>query len=163
MKIRNVMKICIVLGFALWLTAFWSVNVLSVESSSKTAVNKELQKDVGMPVLDGDLWQKMTQDDKIAFIWGVWTVVSIENYLMDKYPQLRIENFSAKVIEASRKTPKTADEIVALIDTYYRTNPDEIEKPVVGVLWDVMIKPGIETGIAGRPLKGANKPEGEMK
>ena len=155
MKTGNVLKVCIALAVTFWLMAGWSGNVLAAGSPGETAVSKEMEKDIGMPILDGDLWQKMTQDDKIAFIWGCWHVVSIERYLMDKYPQLKTENFSAKVIEASRKskTPKTANDLVAMIDAYYQANSDEIEKPVIAVLWDIRIKPNIETGIAGRPLK----------
>ncbi len=153
MKAPRVLKVCIAVAAALWLTSCLSLNVLAAESHGEKAVNKELEKDLGMPVLDGDLWQKMTHDDKIAFIWGMWTVVSMEHYLMDKYPQLKVESLSAKIIEASHKTQKTANEVVALIDGYYQANPDEIEKPVLGMLWDDLIKPNITTGIAGRPLK----------
>ena len=153
MSTRIVLKVCIAVVIAFWLIPCWSFNVLAAESRGQAAVSKELEKDIGLPILDGDLWQKMTQDDKIAFVWGFWTVVSIEHYLMDKYPDLRKENFSAKVIDATHKKTKTANEVVALIDTYYKANPDEIEKPVAGVLWDEMIKPNITTGIAGRPLK----------
>ena len=153
MERRRVSKICIMVAVLFWLIPCWVLPSGAAESRGEAAVSKELQKDIGMPVLVGSLWQKMTPDDKIAFVWGFFTVIAMEHYLMDRHPQLRTENFSAKVIEASRKTPKTANEIVALIDAYYRANPDEIEKPVVAVLWDDMIKPNITTGIAGRPLK----------
>ncbi len=153
MKAPRVLKVCIAVAVALWLMSWLSLNVLAAESRGEKAVNKELEKDVGMPILDGDLWQKMTHDDKIAFVWGFWHVVSMEHYLMDKYPQLKVENFSAKIIEASHKAPNTTDEVVALIDTYYQKNPDEIKKPVVGVIWDEMVMPNIKAGIAGRPLR----------
>jgi hypothetical protein len=153
MKKRGASKICILAAVSFWLIACWSLAVFAAESPGEKAVNKELEKDVGMPVLAGDLWQKMTHDDKIAFVWGFWTVITMEHYLMDKYPSLRTENFSAKVIEASHKARKTANEIVTLIDAYYRANPDEVRKPVVAVVWDEMTKPNITTGIAGRPLK----------
>ena len=45
------------------------------------------------------------------------------------------------------------NEVVARIDKFYSTNPDELEKPVMSVLWETSIKPNIKTGIAGRPLK----------
>ena len=152
MKVPSPLNVFIVAVVSLLLATFLSLNVLAAESRGGAAVHKEMEKDIGMPMLEGDSWQKMTRDEKLAFVWGFWHVVSIEHYLIDKYPQLKTENFSAKVIEATHKTPKTADEVVALIDAYYQANPDELEKPVVGVLWDEMIKPNIMTGIAGRPL-----------
>ncbi len=153
MKTPSVMRVCIVVTLSCWLVNCLPGNILAAEGRGSVAIGKELEKNVGMPILDGDLWQKMTHDDKVAFIWGFWHVVEIEWYLMDKYPDLKKENFSAKVIEASDKKPLTIGEIVALIDKYYQANPDEIEKPVIGVLWDGTIKPNIKTGINDRPLK----------
>ena len=153
MKKRSILKVCITGIVSVWLITCLSSSVLAAASHAETAVNKELEKDIGMPILDGDLWLKMTHDDKVAFVWGLWHVVSIEHYLMNKYPELKRDNFSAKIIEGSKKTQLTMNQIVSLIDNYYRTNPDEVEKPVVGVLWDEMIKPNIKVGIAGRSLK----------
>ena len=152
MKKGGALRLCIVVLIPFWLITCWSLNV-SAAGPGEKAVDREMEKDVGMPVLNGDLWQKMTHDDKVAFLWGFWSVVTMEHYLADKYPQLKTENFSAKVTEASHKARKTANEIVALVNAYYQANPEEIKKPVVAVLWDDMIKPNITTGIAGRPLK----------
>ncbi len=152
MKAYSPLRFFIMVLALLWLTVFLLPNVSAEESRGAKDVKKELEKDIGMPILAGNLWQQMTHDDKIAFVWGFFHVVSIENYLVEKYPQLKTENFSAKVIEASHKTPKTANEVVALVDAYYQKNPAEIKKPVIGVLWDEMIKPNITTGVAGLPL-----------
>jgi hypothetical protein len=45
------------------------------------------------------------------------------------------------------------NDIVPKIDNFYKTNPDKLNMSVTGVLWDIMIKPNIKTGIAGRPLE----------
>jgi len=45
------------------------------------------------------------------------------------------------------------EKVIAQVDDYYAANPKEIETPVTNVIWDLMIKPNIKTGIAGRPLK----------
>jgi hypothetical protein len=153
MKKRGALKVLIAVAIAVSIAAYLGLNVLAAESPGEKAVHKDLEQGIGMPILDGELWQKMTQDDKVSFIWGFWHAVSIEHYLMGKYPELKRDNFSAKVIEASGNKPLTMTEIISLIDKYYQTSPDEIEKPVVGVLWDELIKGNIKTGINGRPLK----------
>ena len=153
MKKPFVVYACIVAFLPFVLIASLSHFACAAESSGEKAVNKELEKDIGMPILDGDLWAKMSSDSKVAFVWGVWHVVSIEHYLMGKYPDLKRENFSAKVMEGSAKKPMTMNEMVALIDKYYQTNPDEKEKPVIAVIWTLIVKPNVRTGIDGRPLK----------
>ena len=152
MKKPHIVSICIVI-LSLIFIACLSLGVFAAEPAGEKAVNKELEKDVGMPILDGDLWVKMAPDSKVAFVWGVWHVASIEHYLMDKYPDLKRDNFSAKLIEGSSKAPMTMNEVVALIDKYYQANPDQIEKPVIAVIWSQIVKPNIATGIDGRALK----------
>jgi len=132
-----------------------SLNVVAEEATPKQqaareAISKELNQTLGMPILKGDLWQKMSHDEKVAFVWGFGHVVSIEQYLMEKYPELKREGFVAKVIEGMSNTPM--NEVIAKVDTYYQAHPDEIDKPVTSVMWDTMIRPNIKTGIAGRQL-----------
>lgn len=132
-----------------------SFDVLAAEKSpeqkaDRKAMEKGLQESLGVPVLTGDLWQKMTHDSKVAFIWGFGHVVTIENNLMDKYPELKRDSFVAKVVEGMADIPM--NDVVARVDQYYSANPDKIKEPVTNVIWDTMIKPNIKTGIAGHPL-----------
>ncbi len=120
------------------------------QKADRAAMEKGLQDSLGMPVLTGDLWQKMTHDSKVAFIWGFGHVVTIEQHLMDKYPELKRDSFVPKVVEGMANIPM--NEVVARVDMYYSANPDKIKEPVTKVIWDTMIKPNIKTGIAGRPL-----------
>lgn len=111
-----------------------------------------------MPLCKGTHWQRATIDAKVAFIWGAAHVVLIENILMQEVPELKVENFSAKVAESRRArvsagTAMTIKEVVQTIDQFYKDHPDKLETPVLKVLWDIGIKPNLKTGIAGRPLK----------
>jgi hypothetical protein len=101
-------------------------------------------------VLTGDLWVKMTNDSKVAFIWGAGQVVDIEQELMEKYPELKRDSFVTKVVEGMSDIP--INDIIATIDAYYTDNPGSLHMPVMAVIWDTMIKPNIRTGIAGQPL-----------
>ena len=153
MKKASIVRLSIIVTLSLIFIVCLSLTAFAAGTTEEKAVNKELEKDVGMPILDGDLWVKMTPDSKMAFVWGVWHVVSMEHYLMGKYPALKTANFSAKVIEGSSKKPMTMNEVVALIDRYYEANPDEIGKPVIAVIWSSIVRPNIKTGINGRALK----------
>jgi len=147
--------ICLVVFLLLGFTGY-SFVVMAEEISpqqkiDRKAVEKGLDESLGMPVLKGDLWMKMTHDEKVAFIWGFGHVVSIEYYLMEKFPGLKRDSFVAKAVVGMDNTPM--NEVVARVDRYYDMHPDDIGKPVTSVLWDTMIRPNIRTGIAGQPLK----------
>ncbi len=150
---KQISKSTIILaaGAVFWLVS-GSIYLIAAEKG-REAVSSELTKSVGMPILTGETWQKMDHETKVAFLWGFWHSVAIDNYLSDKYPELDKDDFSSKVMEASEKSPKTLNQDVADIDDYYQKNPDQLQKPVIAVFWDKEIKPNITTGIAGRPLK----------
>jgi hypothetical protein len=102
-------------------------------------------------LLKGTTWVQMMPESKLAFIWGMGHVAEIEQELMKRHPELDVENFSAKIIEGMADVPM--NNIVEAVDEYYETNPDKLQEHVVKVIWDVIIKPNIQTGIAGQPLK----------
>jgi hypothetical protein len=153
MKRFTWVQICILffvcIGVAVWTTHS------SGQAKDAAAVEKEMG-DV-MPLLKGQQWQKLDPNSKVAFIWGAAHVILLEHVLMENIPELRRENFSAKVVEARAArvkagTAMTINETISAIDQYYKEHPDQLETPVLTVIWNT-IKPSLKTGIAGRPLK----------
>ena len=136
--------------------AGWTTPASGQGAKDSGAVAKEAEK--YMPLCKGVQWQKMDANAKVAFIWGAAHVILIENVLMQEIPELRRENFSAKVVEARRArvsagTAMTINQMISAIDQYYKEHPDQLEVPVMRVIWDVGVKPNLKTGIAGAPLK----------
>jgi hypothetical protein len=155
MKRHKLIPLCIVfllfIGFA-----GWAAHVSGQQKVDEGVVQKESER--YMPLLKGDYWQKMSANSKVSFIWGVAHVVLIEAVLMEQAPELKRESFVTKVVEAraartAAGTRLTINQIIDIIDQYYKDHPDKLEVPVMKVIWDLMIKPNIKTGIAGRPLK----------
>ena len=141
----------LLLGFTGYSFVVMAEEISPQQQIDRKAVEKGLDESLGMPVLKGDLWKKMTHDEKVAFIWGFGHVVSIEHSLMEKFPELKRDSFIAKAVVGMDNTPM--NKVVDRVDRYYEMHPEDLAKPVTSVLWDTMIKPNIKTGIAGRPLK----------
>ena len=119
----------------------------ATEESVAEAVARE------MPVLKGDQWVTMDENSKVAFVWGAGHVVTIEEVIMEKYPDQKRDTFVTKVVEAASNSPMTMSQIVAMVDKFYQDNPDKTDTPVMAVIWETMVKPNIKTGIAGETLK----------
>lgn len=126
------------IGFAL---VFLAMTILPAATVSATDAK----------LLRGDVWQSMTPDEKVAFLWGAGQVVLVENAIMEQIPELKVENFSAKVAEAGSNDIVLSD-LVVRIDSYYDLYPEKNNMPVMHVIWDTAIKPKLKTGIAGHPL-----------
>jgi len=134
----------------------WTTHASGQPKQSEAEVQKEAEK--YMPLCKGVQWQKMDPNAKVAFMWGVAHVILIEAVLMEEIPELRTENFSAKIVEARRarvsaSTAMTINQIISTIDQHYKDHPDQLELPVLRVIWDGWVKPNLKTGIGGRPLK----------
>jgi hypothetical protein len=155
MKRFKWIQICI-LFFVCIGVGVWATHASGQQKVDETTVANEMEK--VMPLLKGEQWLKLDSHSKVAFIWGAAHVILIENVLMEEIPELRRENFSAKVAEAREAQVKagkarTINEIVSAIDQYYKEHPDQLGTPVLGVIWNVGVKPHLKTGINGRPLK----------
>jgi hypothetical protein len=155
MKRPKLIQICLLFLLCIGV-AGWTTHTSGQAGKDANAVTKEMEKT--MPLLKGEQWQKIDSNAKVAFIWGAAHVILIEKILMEEIPELKRENFSAKVVEARTAKAQagptmTINEIVSAIDQYYKEHPDQLGTPVMAVIWNVGVKPYLKTGIAGRPLK----------
>lgn len=107
------------------------------------------QSDV--PVLKGDLWTTASQDSKVAFVWGMCSMIEVERIVMMRIPGLKVRNVSAVAAEGLQNVPM--NDIVRAVDEYYKANPGNLDVPVLKIIWDTMVKPKVKTGVAGRPLQ----------
>ena len=124
--------------------------VINTGVFAEETISKAIERE--MPVLKGDQWLTMDENAKVAFIWGAGHVVTIEEVIMEKYPDQKRDTFVTKVVEASTNSPMTMSQVAAMIDKFYQDNPDKTDTPVMMVIWDTMVKPNIKSGIAGKQL-----------
>ena len=124
-----------------------------VLSSRAEDLMKQVEKE--MPVLKGDTWIKMSHDEKISFIWGAGHIISIEEVLARDNPDLKKSNaFVNKIMEANNNKPMTMSEVAKFVDAYYQANPDNLDKPVIEVIWYGTVVPRTETtGESGKSVK----------
>ena len=120
---------------------------LAAGEKTPSDLSKELQE---MPVLTGKQWQTLRHDTKIAFIWGIGHVVTIEENVMQRHPELKRQGFTAKLAEGLRGVPM--DAIIQDIDAFYQKNPEDLDLPVMRVIWSQLVRPKLKTGIADQPL-----------
>ena len=130
-----------------WILTFVLICMLLAAWSSNVSAKEEIKA----PLLTGNTWITMSQDQKTAYIWGAGDIIDLEQEIMEIYPELKRDSFVSKAVEGIGDV--TINDIVSTVDSYYRVNPDKINLSVIRVVWDTMIKPNIKTGIAGKPLR----------
>ena len=158
MKRSRLIQILVLLALSMGFV-FWTINASAQGATGQTPMEKEAEQ--YMPLLKGDQWLKLDPNSKVAFIWGAAHVILIENILMLEFPELKVENFSAKVHESRTARQKagtplskmTINEAIRQIDEFYKNNPGKRDVSVMRVIREVGIKPHAKSNIAGRPLK----------
>jgi len=143
---KEVLRFCLVLSL---LAGLAGVNAFGADEKTPSDLTKELKE---MPVLTGTQWQTLQPDTKIAFIWGIGHVVTIEENVLQRHPELRKQGFVAKLAEGLRGV--SMNSIIQEIDGYYQKYPEDLDLPVMRVIWSQLVKPKLKTGIADRPLSG---------
>ena len=121
----------IVLTFGILLlvvgVARWSV-IEAAESSSQ--------------LLAGELWQQMSADTKVAYIWGIGNLVEYERALMVT-PPAESKSFFPLLIKGLSGKP--INDVVRQIDAYYQTHPDERQRPVMDAMFQAVVIPSLRT------------------
>lgn len=147
MKISKLRGFCCILS----LSAGLATAGVALANDQTTTVQSSVDLRETMPVLTGDQWQRMDPDSKLAFIWGVGHVVTIEEHVVQRHPDLKREDFVAKLAEGLRGIPM--NNIVQTVDNYYQANPQDRDLPVMRVIWRQIVKPKLKSGIGNAPLK----------
>lgn len=100
-------------------------------------------------LLTGQLWQTMSPDAKVAFVWGIGSLVEYERAQASASP-MGTKSFIPFLIKGLKG--KSIDEVVRLVDAYYQTYPDQIQRPVMDVIFQAVVLPTLtvetEGGIA---------------
>ena len=140
MKVLKIICLCCVLALA-GATAGTYLDASATEEKPLSDASVSLKE---MPLLSGETWQAMTSGEKIAFVWGIGHVVTMEREVEEKRPELKRAGFASKIAEGLAGMPMT--EVVSMVDKYYTDNPGSLSDPVMKVIWDRIVRPRIKAG-----------------
>lgn len=97
----------------------------------------------------GELWQKSVETEKLAFLFGVETAIAIEHFVNAKVteksakagrkPVYTLSPFEKSWMEAFKGMPRA--EIAKQVDAWFAAHPDQLERPVMAVIWHEIIVP----------------------
>jgi hypothetical protein len=145
---------CICLGFMVLALPGFSPAAAADDAATGAKLDEQkypVLSQSEVAVLKGDLWTTASQDSKVAYVWGMCSMIEVERIVMTRIPEVRVRNVSAVFAEALQNVPMT--DIVRAVDDYYTANPGKLDVPVLRIIWDTMVKSKVTTGVAGRAIK----------
>ena len=112
---------------------FAACMVLSVAAGSARAQE--------VPVVNGELWTKSTEQVKKAYLDGVANVLQVET----AYQAANKPSDTQSLVPRAAKglQGQTLDSVREGLDRWYAANPDKLQRTVLETLWFEMVVPGL--------------------
>jgi hypothetical protein len=103
-------------------------------------------------LLSGNLWQTLSRDNKIAYIWGIGNLVELERINLGPQPlepptTKDRKSFIPYLMYGLSGIP--IEEIVTHIDAYYTAHPDQRSQPVLDAIFQAVVKPRLKAAQVG--------------
>jgi hypothetical protein len=97
-----------------------------------------------VPLVDGTLWVKSTDDVKKAYLVGLANMVQLEVAYNAKEPLP--EKYSLSPRFAKGLTGQTLATVQEALDKWYAANPGKLQRPVLETIWFEIALPGLKAG-----------------
>ena len=94
-----------------------------------------------MEILDGEVWQQLSPDSKLAFVWGVAHVIEFERHLAEEQWGQDTKSFVPHFVKGLKG--KTLNEVVIGVDRYYQVSPDRLGDPVMKAIVHTIVLPAL--------------------
>ena len=94
-----------------------------------------------MPLLTGELWQQLSPDSKLAFVWGIVHVIEFERNLTKDVWGPDPKSFVPHFVTGLKG--KTLNDVVIGVDQYYLASPNRLTDPVMKAIVHAVIIPAL--------------------
>ncbi len=97
-------------------------------------------------LLTGELWQQLSPDARIAFVWGVGNLVELE-WAQTGIVGAHGKSFIPFLVRGLQG--KSIDEVVRRVDDYYAAHPDQVARPVIDAIVQAVVLPALRADANG--------------
>lgn len=129
-------------------TAFLALSILASGGIANAADSATASKSPA-ELFTGEYWIKSSPENKEIYLYGIESAVDIENQIASsqaakkgKRGMYTLSPFEKGWIEAFPDT--TRKEIAAEVDAWYKNHPEQLDRPVLGVIWYEVIQPRLD-------------------
>jgi len=94
-----------------------------------------------MLLLNGETWQQLSPDSKLAFVWGMAHVIEFERHLAEESWDPDAKSFVPHFVKGLKG--KTLNDVVIEIDNYYLVSTDRLGDPVMKAVVHTVVLPAL--------------------
>jgi hypothetical protein len=106
-----------------------------------TSLNRAAAQGDELLLLDGKVWQQLSPDSKLAFVWGVTHVIEFERQLTNETWDTETPSFVPHFVKGMKG--KTLNDVVIAVDNYYLVSTDRLGDPVMKAIVNTIVLPAL--------------------
>ncbi len=97
-----------------------------------------------VPMADGTMWNASSRVEKTAYTVGLNNLLVLEYIYQTEVAEVPPGDDQSAIQQMWRGGDGvTIDRFIDTVDAWYEAHPDELEKPVLHVVWDEIIEPNL--------------------
>ena len=112
---------------------------LIVGSAGTVAFAQDEEVD-DIPLIDGNIWAVSTDVEKESYLVGAGNFLTVEYVFQQQMENPPTDEQSSVPRYWDGLEGSTINEMIADVDKWYEDNPDELEKPVLVVIWNEYVE-----------------------
>ena len=132
-------------------TAFLALSLVASGAAANAADSTATPKSPA-ELFTGEYWVKSSPENKEIYLYGIESAVDIENQIASKQTRqgtkkgkrgtYTLSPFEQGWMDAFPDT--TRKEIAAEVDAWYKAHPEQLDRPVLAVIWYEVIQPRLD-------------------
>jgi len=95
-----------------------------------------------VPMVTGEHWVKSSDELKKAYLVGIANVVLVETAFSGANPPADSQSIVPRMVRGLKG--HSLDSVREGLNKWYAAHPDQLQRPVIEVLWFEMVVPGLQ-------------------
>lgn len=95
----------------------------------------DTEEDPDLVLATGEHWIKAPKEQKVAYLFGIGNTLEIEQAMQGNNPPEVIRSNSIVPVMIDGLSQFTTTNVREMLDQWYETHPDQLERPVIEVLY----------------------------
>ncbi len=91
--------------------------------------------DPDLVIVTGIHWTTASEDEKVAYLFGIGNMLEIEQAMQGKNPSSHIRNNSIVPVMIQGLSGQSITKLRKMLDQWYENKPDQLKRSVIEVLY----------------------------
>jgi len=102
-----------------------------------------IDEDPDLVLLTGEHWVTASEVEKVAYLFGLGNMLEVEQAMHGKDPAEKVSKNSIVPVLIDGLSHLSTRNVREMLDEWYGTNPDQLKRPVIDVLYFEFALPNI--------------------